>query len=241
MTNMQLQQLLEKAGLDKHETSVYLSLVQNGESTAGQIARSSGVPRTYTYRVLDDLMEKGFVEERNARGIKRYGVTDFEATKRFIERQQLDLYQIHQQSHTLSAQLENLSNPQAPMALTESLKDQRGEEDFWRLMHSTITREIWVINPPDWWGNTNHSKDLEIWEKYRNKQHIWEKRLLAEGLELGEGNYVDSSKMTSKPSSMASLFLIDQYQVQVTSWEPFRALRIESQEMVELQKNIIKE
>lgn len=236
---MAVKGLLQQTGLDTHETDIYLSLITLEEATAGQLSKASGVPRTYTYRVLESLIDKGFVQERETRSIRRYAITDFEAAKRYIEQQQLNLYKVQQEAQTLSAQLENLASPQVPAAVADILKDQRGREELWQLLHSTITREIWVINPPLWWGDSSSFLEVKKWEKYRLKQHIWEKRFIHRDQELPEAKFIEEKPVDISKPGQTSLFLIDQYQVQVTSWEPFRALRIESQEMIELQKELL--
>lgn len=235
---MTVQQTLAQVGLDQHEIAVYLALVQLQNATAGQISKISHVPRTYAYKVLESLIEKGFVTAMASGSIRRYKITDFDAPKRYLERQQLDLYNAQQQLQVLGSQLQNLSQPQVPLALAESLKDAEGMRDFWQLLHSTITREIWVIHPPAWWGEASHSTEVKKWEQYRNKQHIWEKRFMSGSKPLQDIPFTEVHQLTSPPTLISSLFLIDQYQVQVTSWEPFRAIRIESQEMVELMKAI---
>lgn len=235
---MQLKSLLHRSGLDRHQVDVYLSLIGMGEATAGQIAKTSGVPRTYTYRVLDELIDKGFVTSQDHRSIRRYTVTDYEAPKRYIEKKQFELYSLQQEAQSLNAQLENLANPQVPAAHTEPLKEQSGLDDLWQLLHSTITREIWVMNPPSWWGDSTHSSQMKKWEDYRLKQHIWEKRFLGAEGERYEAKYAEYSKWKELYSD-SSIFLIDQYQIQVTNWDPFRAIRIESQEVVNLMKGMM--
>lgn len=230
LTEMDIKKILQAAGLDQHEMQLYMSLVSVQEGTAGQLSKQSGVPRTYAYKVLESLEMKGFVRAANTNGIRRYAITDYEAPKRFIEQQQFQLYRLNQEAQTLSAQLENLASPQAPVAIAEPMKNAEGLSDFWKLLHSTITREIWTINPPQWWGNPEHSHDMKKWELFRTKQHIWEKRFTSVE-PAGEAKFTDYIKKPFQSES-ASLFLIDHYQVQVTCWEPFRALRIESAEMV---------
>ncbi|MDZ4217079.1 MAG: hypothetical protein U1C97_02050, partial [Candidatus Gracilibacteria bacterium] len=51
--------------------------------------------------------------------------------------------------------------------------------------------------------------------------------------------YTERIRLKGSSPQKISLFLVDQYQVQVTSWDPFRALRIESQEMVDLHKSML--
>lgn len=235
---MSVKTLLSQIGLEANEIDIYLALVNMGEGTAGKLSRKSGVPRTYAYKILDSLDEKGLVQSSEDKAIRRYSITDLDAPARYLERRQMDLYKAQQDSQSLNRQLENLSNPEAPTAGVEHLNNQRAYEDFWKLLHSTITREIWLINPPSWWGDMNHSTDVKKWEQYRQKQHIWEKRFSSTETE-DEIKFTELLQLKNPPGNEASLFIIDQYQVQVTSWVPFRAIRIESQEMVDLQKSVI--
>ena len=52
---------LEKAGLTKIESKVYLSLLDLGPSLAGQISKHSGIHRRSVYDALDRLAEKGLI------------------------------------------------------------------------------------------------------------------------------------------------------------------------------------
>ncbi|MDP2690852.1 MAG: helix-turn-helix domain-containing protein [bacterium] len=236
---MNIKNLLAKAGLEQHEIDLYLSLITLESATAGQLAKISGVPRTYTYKILESLAEKGFVQQADEASIRHYRVTDFEAALRYIQKQQVELYEIQQEAQSLSAQLQNMAKPSVSTAVTEHLENQPGLDHLWKLLHSTITREIWIVNPPDWWGIADHSKELKKWEQYRIKQHIWE-RLFETGEVLGnDKRYTERIRLKGSSPQKISLFLVDQYQVQVTSWDPFRALRIESQEMVDLHKSML--
>lgn len=54
-----LRRELEELGLSPYQTRVLLVLLQLGSANTQQIARLSGVPRTSTYQVLDELSGKG--------------------------------------------------------------------------------------------------------------------------------------------------------------------------------------
>ncbi len=234
---MKPSQLLQQAGLDNQETAVYLALVQLQEATAGNIAKHSGVPRTYAYKILESLEQNGLVMQSLKPGIRRYQLTDLEAPLRYIERQQYQMYQVHQAAQSLSTQLENMSSPDVSTATVESLAGDQGLDELFQLLHSTISREIWVINPPQWWGDEDHNKLVEKWESTRLKQHIWEKRISG-NKHLGKiPKYTEMIHQKSVSlDSEASLILIDHYQVQVSSWLPFRAIRIDNQEIVDVMK-----
>src|SRR2546425_4781265 len=53
---------LHRIGLSQYEAVVFLNLARAGVATAGEIARASGVNRVQTYRALDSLEGRGFVE-----------------------------------------------------------------------------------------------------------------------------------------------------------------------------------
>lgn len=231
-----IDRLLSQAGLDEEETAVYLAIVELKEATAGKIAQKSGIPRTYTYKILDELMEKGLVQKNEARSIRHFSITDYEAPKRYLQRRQLELLKAEQALSSLSVHLQQISEPEAPSIFSEMLKNEPGWMDFWKLLHSTITREIWLINAPPWWGNPESFEEVEKWEQYRAKQHIWEKRFGTFRFAAKETvRFTEFHDLPSIPES-GTLVLIDQYQIQISSFEPFRALRIESQLMVDLIK-----
>ncbi|GEM_PF-5714963 len=235
---MNLKNVLLEAGLETAEVDIYLALVALKEATAGELSKKTVVPRTYTYRVLDSLVHKGLVRsEEKPRAIRTFTVTDFQAPKRFLHEKQFSLHRLEQDMGGLEAHLETLANPSGSVPLSQALKDEQGKKEFWQLLHSTITREIWVINPPLWWTNPDDAADTKKWHQYRGKQHIWEKRFLAEA--SPEAPFTETKIVSSLKENTSSLFFVDQYHIQVAHWNPFRALRIESQEMVALFKKMV--
>jgi sugar-specific transcriptional regulator TrmB len=62
---------LKEIGLTEYEVSAYLSLLENGPSTASKASKDAGVPYSKIYDVLASLEAKGWTEVENARP-KRY-------------------------------------------------------------------------------------------------------------------------------------------------------------------------
>ncbi|MCD4666596.1 winged helix-turn-helix transcriptional regulator [archaeon] len=56
-----MQENLIKAGFNKNESKIYLTLIKKGPSSAGEISKKSGVYRTNVYDALNSLIEKGLV------------------------------------------------------------------------------------------------------------------------------------------------------------------------------------
>lgn len=60
---MDLQSQLKKLGLSHSEIAVYIFLLQNGLASPPVVSRGTKIARTNCYNVLNDLVEKGLVEE----------------------------------------------------------------------------------------------------------------------------------------------------------------------------------
>src|SRR2546426_11529188 len=53
---------LQRIGLSRYEALVFVNLARAGATTAGDVARASGVNRVQTYRALGGLEARGLVE-----------------------------------------------------------------------------------------------------------------------------------------------------------------------------------
>ncbi len=60
-----LEKVLKDLGFTEKETIAYLSLLELGEATAGQISKKSDLNRTTMYDILGLLMKKGLVKRFN--------------------------------------------------------------------------------------------------------------------------------------------------------------------------------
>lgn len=63
MTEAQLKSFFKDLGLSTEETQIYLALVRKGSLTTLQLARTTDINRTQTYRFLEKMKAKGLVEE----------------------------------------------------------------------------------------------------------------------------------------------------------------------------------
>ena len=60
--------------LNIYETKVWLALLRKGIASAGEVASISGVPRSRTYDVLENLEKKGFAIVKLEKPVKYIGV-----------------------------------------------------------------------------------------------------------------------------------------------------------------------
>src|SRR5437870_5741023 len=86
---------LQRIGLSRYEALVFVNLARAGATTAGDVARASGVNRVQTYRALEGLEARGLVEvtlDRPRRYAARaiHEVFDMIAAEKRSELEQLD-------------------------------------------------------------------------------------------------------------------------------------------------------
>ncbi len=65
MENIQYEKFLGELGLNKEQSLVYESLLKNGLMPARVVAQKSGVKRSLTYKILEQLISLGLVEKRD--------------------------------------------------------------------------------------------------------------------------------------------------------------------------------
>ncbi|MCJ7450280.1 MAG: hypothetical protein MUP58_00910 [Candidatus Nanohaloarchaeota archaeon QJJ-9] len=70
---------LEELGLNMYERKIYSALISRGVSTAGELSKMTGVPRSRTYDVLESLAEKGFAVIKPSKPMKYVSVPPGEA------------------------------------------------------------------------------------------------------------------------------------------------------------------
>ncbi len=59
---------LVEAGLSAHQSAIYEALIQRGPQKATRLAFLAGVPRTLSYKVLDELVAAGLVTKKDEPG-----------------------------------------------------------------------------------------------------------------------------------------------------------------------------
>ncbi len=65
MENTQYEKFLGELGLNKEQSSIYESLLKNGLMPASIVAKKSGVKRSLTYKILEQLIGLGLAERRD--------------------------------------------------------------------------------------------------------------------------------------------------------------------------------
>lgn len=100
---------LEKIGLTKNETKVYLALLKIGTSKVGEILKESKLNSGKIYEVINSLEQKGLVSESTINNVKHFTATSPKRLLDYIEDKKKELAEETSLVKSLLPSLENLS------------------------------------------------------------------------------------------------------------------------------------
>jgi len=195
-------EILEKIGLTKGESRVYITLAKIGLSSVGNIINNSKVSRSKIYDVLNRLITKGIVTSVTEGKIKRFNAVPPRQLKEFIDMQKEELENKEQKLNELIPKLQKISP--SPETYAEILSGPRGIKAFFdmsnynnptndELLVLGYSREASIYFHAYW---RDHHKerikrkihgrviyDYETWFlKERNKRKYVEQRYLPKGI-----------------------------------------------------------
>ena len=101
---------LQKIGLTKGESAVYIALLKTGNCTSGTLSKESDVSRSKVYEVIDRLKKRGLATEVTKRGTKYFEATNPSRIIDYLESKRSDLDQSISESKKLVPQLKKLQN-----------------------------------------------------------------------------------------------------------------------------------
>jgi sugar-specific transcriptional regulator TrmB len=108
---------LRAFGIDEMEARLYLTLLNAGAQTAGELAEVTGIAREDVYKTLNGLLEKGMIEESTGRPTKYCAVPIDTALDAAVMQQAYHLRQMERSKQ----ELVELVNRQVPTASDTTL------------------------------------------------------------------------------------------------------------------------
>lgn len=91
-----LNKFLLGLGLSKDEALIITSLIDHGAQTILQLSRRSPIKRTQIYRLIDDLLKKGVIEEQIAENTKIYQLSKPANLERLLRQQEFNTQALRQ-------------------------------------------------------------------------------------------------------------------------------------------------
>lgn len=90
-------EVLKELDLTESESTVYMTLLRNGEDTASAVAKQAGIHRRLAYDVVESLTEKGLVSYVDEENRRVYKATSPERLHELIEDKRTDLEELEEQ------------------------------------------------------------------------------------------------------------------------------------------------
>jgi HTH-type transcriptional regulator, sugar sensing transcriptional regulator len=160
-TEETFQQLLS-LGLTEYESKAYLALLRKQSSTASELSKLSGVPRTRVYEVLDRLARNGLCIEILGKEKKYQAVAPEIATQRLLEHQKAEFVIKEKIAQAVSSSLKSVYDKGVssndPLDYIELLRDPKQVSRRVMELVSSAQREILVFVKPPF---SNPKKELE--------------------------------------------------------------------------------
>ncbi len=132
-------QALESIGLSKNEITLYLALLKSGPTTTTPLIRSSGIPPSKTYEVLDRLISKGLASYVKKSNKKYYQASNPEFLKTIIHEKKHELNNKERALKSLIPQLKQLQKSPESTINIEIFEGIRGLKMVYEKIYDTLT------------------------------------------------------------------------------------------------------
>ncbi len=147
---------IEDLGLSPYEARVLLALLQLGSASSVQLARTSGVPRTSTYQVLDELMVKNLAERLPGTGTAVWTSPGHDAVlDRLQEAEERRLREHRDRAGRVRTLLAKTlpEHPSSPMPYVHVIAGTADVKRFYEQMLADVESELLMFTrPPYTWA-----------------------------------------------------------------------------------------
>jgi sugar-specific transcriptional regulator TrmB len=137
----EIEQLIEKAGLSRGETKVYLALVELGLSSVGNIIIKSGVSSSKVYDILNRLAKKGLVSSINNEGVKQFKAENPEQLFDYINEKEKELQDVKENLHKSISQIMNKINSSDKKTITTVYEGFKGLKSVFEQSFEELKKE----------------------------------------------------------------------------------------------------
>jgi sugar-specific transcriptional regulator TrmB len=114
-----IQKYLQKLGLEPEATTLYLELVQNGHSSALQLAKTTNISRTQVYRFLESLQQAGLVSGEQLSYGTLYRPLPLENIEGLLASREAETAAIRRNLSGMTAALQALAGGSGPKATVQ--------------------------------------------------------------------------------------------------------------------------
>lgn len=109
-----IRSFLQQLGYSNEAALIYIGLIKNGPSTLLQISKNCKLERTKLYRMVDDFIKKGIVEEVPAYKKKTVKAVDIKAIEFLVNKKQSEIQTLKDSLGIFSEAVKNLESQSLP-------------------------------------------------------------------------------------------------------------------------------
>ncbi len=164
-------EILREIGLTDSETRVYLSLLELGDSTRGELVNRSGIAGSKIYEILEKLQNKGLASIYIKNKVKHFKPTNPKQILGYLEDKKQQISKIEKEARSILPNLLTLYSASKGEQEIELISGQKGLEIIFKEQVELLKKgeTCFVI------GGTK-GVDEEIVQAFFEKVHIWREK-----------------------------------------------------------------
>lgn len=246
MSQVIIDQVLQKIGLSKKEASLYIASLRLGSQTASIIARHSGINRATVYDIFEALINKGLASKLDRGSAIYFQVSDPKNLLQYLERDKNEyIRKIEKEKQILEEILPAIQSIEQKVTTKPKVQFFEGEKGIREAYEDTLSatesirayanvEEMHQALPHFFPEYYERRKDNEIGIRAicpDNKLSVERKK--SDAKELRQIKLIPKDKYSFSPE-----LNIYNNKVLIASWREKMAIMIESQEIADLQKKM---
>ena len=153
---MEASEILQKIGLSKGESRVYLKLLELGEAKTGLLSDKAKVSRSKIYEILEKLKEKGLASSVIKENIAYFSAGSPENLKDYIEKRKKDVLDDEKELSDIMPQLLGLNNLKKEKQNSLVYEGYKGiKVVFNQILDELKKNQEYYVKCADVYGNVN--------------------------------------------------------------------------------------
>ncbi len=171
---------LEKIGLTKNESKVYLTLLKIGLNKTGEILKKSNLNSGKIYEILESLKNKGLISETIKNGIKHFAAAPPKQLLQYIELKKEELKKEESTVKKLIPDLERLREEKLPEKRITTYVGMKGIITASEEALSKISKDEEILSLGITDDNLKFQKYWLNWETKRLKKKIKSRYIISQ-------------------------------------------------------------
>jgi len=179
-------------GLSSQQATVYDFLALFGKASAGRVSKQTGIPRTMTYLVLQELIRLDLVERDDKTSVARFSITNPNHINRLVEKKISEMDLARNAFGVIEHPLQRQYAIQSGQPGVRFYTGIEGLKKIYQDINSSGTKEIWLVR-----SNTKPTEEMLELISDQVKHQIQlgiSVRIINSSADIGLGKYINDEK-----------------------------------------------